>query len=184
MRLEEQALSDEQVAPSIRYYHARGEELDDIPDGEGLMRPWRRVMKSDPEEKIDDLFEAQRAGRSFARNTAFFMIGLSSGAEVMRSHFTNIGVQSSEYVYEFTPATEPSKHDWYWARELHARHPPLIGGRKIQFRTFQPDPLYVSLTDEEIAERYWSGTASREPRWEYLTDRILAADCVISPNSG
>jgi hypothetical protein len=162
------------------YYHARGTPLDVTE----LRYGWRRMMKSDPEGNIDDLFEATRKGRSFERNTAIFMIGLSSGIEVTASHFDNIGVQSAAYIYRLAPKSPACKHDWYGARELHARHPPVIGGKKVGLSTLQPDPAYCRFTDEQIAESYWGGEASYAPRWEYLTDAAIVLASHIHRSAG
>ena len=77
----------------ISFFHARQLPLT---LGSEYRLDWRRVMKSEPEEKIDDLFEAGRQNRSCA--FAFMIASTSAiiaGPMTAASRMIRSGVQSA-----------------------------------------------------------------------------------------
>ena len=86
-----------------------------------------------------------------------------------------MGVTFSEgYIHTVEPMGGLEKRDIRWIGVLQRRH----HKRDILRKELCPD-----LGDDAVAERYWSGTASEDPVWEWVAEkvRVVEVESKVSP---
>jgi hypothetical protein len=82
--------------------------------------------------------------------------------------FSTVGVTYDEgYVHEVEPIGEVDKRDLAWIGVIQRRHHKNELLRKNE---------YPTLSDTEIADKYWSGEASDKPLWEWVATEAKVID--------
>ncbi|MDK1378189.1 MULTISPECIES: hypothetical protein [unclassified Sinorhizobium] len=74
--------------------------------------------------------------------------------------FSSVGVDYEEgYVHTVEPQGDVERRDIYWIGVLVKRY-----AKSAQMRK----DIEPHLSDDEVAQRYWGGTASPSPTWEFI----------------
>jgi hypothetical protein len=82
--------------------------------------------------------------------------------------FSTVGVTYNEgYVHEVEPIGRVDKRDLAWIGVIQRRHHKNELLRKNE---------YPTLSDTEIANKYWSGEASDNPLWEWVAKQAKVID--------
>ena len=94
--------------------------------------------------------------------------------------FRTAGVPFDQgYVHTVEPLGKIDKRDLAWIGVIQRRYHKDSRLRKNQ---------YSDLSDEQVADKYWSGEASDKPSWEWVTKeaKVIAVDnetSQVRPNS-
>lgn len=89
--------------------------------------------------------------------------------------FSAVGVDYDDgCVHEVEPVGPVEQRDIYWIGVLVKRH-----SKSPQMRA----DLEPALTDDEVAERYWNGSASKNPTWEWVAKEatVISVDPTLVP---
>ena len=94
--------------------------------------------------------------------------------------FSQTGVSFDKgFLHDVEPLSTTHKRDTYWIGVLQKRY--------FRDPRFQKD-IEPTLSDDEVANNYWSGEAGPNPIWEWVTEAAkvidVAADTVVvRPNA-
>ena len=90
--------------------------------------------------------------------------------------FSKMGIDAFRwgYVHQLEPISSVEGRDVEWIGALQVRHPKA--GLKL------PDK-YDGISDDELADRYWCGTLSKNPSVEYVTKaaKVVSVEEHLSP---
>lgn len=82
--------------------------------------------------------------------------------------FSKTGVPYNEgYIHTVHPIGEPEQRDLVWTGILQLRY---ITDEHIR-KDLRPD-----LTDDQIADKWWSGEGSETPHWEWVAKKAAVVD--------
>ncbi len=74
--------------------------------------------------------------------------------------FSSVGVDYEEgYVHKVEPKGDVERRDIYWVGVLVKRY----AKSRMMRKEIEPH-----LSDDDVAQRYWGGTASPSPTWEFI----------------
>lgn len=98
--------------------------------------------------------------------------------------FSMMGLQdwyTEGYVHQVEPKGPVEKRDVRWIGALQA----LMARSEMASKYYaaRRKTMFEGLSNEEIAEAYWTGRESREPSWEFVTieGEVIAVDDKPSP---
>jgi len=115
--------------------------------------------------KVEGILNTRKPAASFARSDAVY---LSETTDVSKHGLTyNFG-----YLHIVKPVGGVQHRDSRWIGELQLRHHSNCDMRKFC------DNSLATLTDEELADKYWAGTASTTPNWETVVESAVVVGLV------
>jgi hypothetical protein len=127
---------------------------DDIMKG-----PGKRPL-ADKEPLVETILEGRRPADCPDRGDSVYMRE--------EREFSTVGVPFDEgYVHTVEPIGKVDKRDLAWIGVIQRRHHKNQRLRKNE---------YPTLSDNDVADRYWSGEASDKPLWEWVAKEAKAVD--------
>lgn len=117
--------------------------------------------------RVEEILEGRRPRTSLSRGDSVYMREVRD--------FENVGVTFNDgYVHEVVPDADVQRRDLYWIGVLQRRY--------IEDERFRAN-LEPLLSDNEVADRYWSGAASPKTNWEWVARRatVIEVDLDTSP---
>lgn len=138
------------------YYHASPEPL---PPGFILKPKGRDFVHRD----VEAVLERRRPDERRRRRDCIY---LSTTEDAGRS-----GVDfASGFVHQATPIGPFDKRDNFWVGQLEARHDPGRAGHRR--------PQLDNISDDALADSYWSGVQSTNPSWEIVASGARIEKCL------
>jgi hypothetical protein len=87
--------------------------------------------------------------------------------------FSKVGVTYQQgYIHTVEPKGENDRRDMVWTGILQKRY--------IKDDRFRKD-VRPDLTDDQVADKWWSGEGSETPEWEWVTKEATVVDVDDSP---
>jgi hypothetical protein len=120
-----------------------------------IMRGRGRRPLGDKEPLVEQILARRRPADCPDRGDSVYMR--------VEREFSTVGVTYDEgYVHEVEPIGKVDKRDLAWIGAIQMRYHKNQRLRKNE---------YPELSDDEIADRYWSGEASDKPLWEWVAKK-------------
>jgi hypothetical protein len=131
--------------------------IDEIMKGRG-----KRPL-ADKEPWVETILEGRRPADCPDRGDGVYMRE--------EREFSTVGVTCDEgYVHTVEPIGKVDKRDLAWIGVIQRRHHKNERARKNE---------YPTLSDNDVADRYWNGEASDEPSWEWVAKEAKVVDVDI-----
>lgn len=143
---------------NTKYYHMSREKL---PNG----TPLKVKGAFHVEPKVEDILSSRKPDECVPRSESIF---LSPTPDVRTQGLT----YDEGYLHIVEPSGRIERRDNSWIGELQKRH---HANEKIRCLR---DSMLSNLTDDDLADNYWRGTASNNPTWEIVAEAAVITDLV------
>ena len=145
---------------TTQYYHMSSQKLD---DGSDLKNPGNNL----PDSRIENILENKRPSDCIKRSDAIFV---STSKD-----FSKHGLPYDQgYIHRVSVSGQTSKHDNAWIGELQRRHTTPENVKEC----LKPLEDAKSMSDEDVAAKYWKGCESTKANWEILALDVRVVECV------
>lgn len=119
------------------------------------------------DRRIEKELEARRPEKAFSRRDAVYSLD--------HTDFTVCGVVNPGYIYRVEPCADPQRWDFSWIGEMQKA---LLKLKYPEFAGMTKYPTWNAHLIAECCSRYWLGSATETPGWEFLAPSYTVVEVV------
>jgi hypothetical protein len=148
--------------PSITYFHGSRREY-----RVGVVLKGRKVSHEDKESKmVETILERTKPVTALSRHESVYMVNANDIDLIEKAG------GYADYIYEVQPLDDVHVSDVFWWAEIY--------NYMFDYLDANDPKVKASVLQkcESLAAKYWSGSASSKPSWEYRVRRAKVTNLV------